>query len=113
MNPAPLAAAGDTRLRPVAQWRMALRDIVGGLAAYRVWSMLARMDIKQRYRRSILDRLATITMMVGPAIGAVQQAVGIGRRSSSLPGDGHHHWGGVGGDGEGAVPSSKRHWCAR
>lgn len=65
MSNPPTAAERLTRLKPVAQWRLAMRDIVGGLAAYRVWSMLARMDIKQRYRRSILGPFwITITMMV-------------------------------------------------
>lgn len=49
----------------VPQWRMAVSDLVDGLKAHRVWMMLARMDIKQRYRRSVLGPFwITITMIV-------------------------------------------------
>jgi ABC-type polysaccharide/polyol phosphate export permease len=49
----------------IAQWRMALRDLVDGLRAHRVWTMLARMDIRQRYRRSVLGPFwITITMII-------------------------------------------------
>ncbi|TZF91233.1 ABC transporter permease [Lysobacter lacus] len=61
----------------VSQWRLAFRDVVEGLRAHRVWSRLARMDIKQRYRRSILGPFwITITMIVfiaavGPLYGVL------------------------------------------
>lgn len=59
----------------VPQWRMAWNDLIDGLKAHRVWMMLARMDIKQRYRRSVLGPFwITITMIifilaVGPLYG--------------------------------------------
>lgn len=52
-------------LTMVPQWRMAVSDLVDGLKAHRVWMLLARMDIKQRYRRSVLGPFwITITMMI-------------------------------------------------
>lgn len=62
-------------LKVVSQWRMALSDLIDGLKAHRVWMMLARMDIKQRYRRSVLGPFwITITMIIwivaiGPLYG--------------------------------------------
>jgi len=62
-------------LKVVPQWRMALSDLIDGLKAHRVWMMLARMDIKQRYRRSVLGPFwITITMIIwilaiGPLYG--------------------------------------------
>jgi lipopolysaccharide transport system permease protein len=64
-----------------AQWRLALGDLVGGIRAHRVWMMLARMDIRQRYRRSVLGPFwITITMIIfilaiGPLYGKL---LGIG-----------------------------------
>ena len=64
-----------TTLPDVSQWRMAARDVAEGLRAHRVWMMLARMDIRQRYRRSVLGPFwITITMIiwilaVGPLYG--------------------------------------------
>ena len=61
--------------RAHSQWQMAMSDFVDGLKAHRVWMMLARMDIKQRYRRSVLGPFwITITMMIfilaiGPLYG--------------------------------------------
>jgi lipopolysaccharide transport system permease protein len=55
----------DTAWKPVSQWRMATNDLVEGLKAHRVWMMLARMDIRQRYRRSVLGPFwITITMVI-------------------------------------------------
>jgi ABC-type polysaccharide/polyol phosphate export permease len=55
----------DTPLRAVPQWRLAWDDLVAGLRARRVWMLLARMDIKQRYRRSIIGPFwITITMII-------------------------------------------------
>jgi ABC-type polysaccharide/polyol phosphate export permease len=55
----------DPALRPVPQWRLAVRDLVEGLRARRVWVLLARMDIKQRYRRSVIGPFwITITMII-------------------------------------------------
>lgn len=60
-----------------SQWRLALRDVVEGMRAHRVWSRLARMDIRQRYRRSVLGPFwITITMIVfiaaiGPLYGVL------------------------------------------
>ena len=48
-----------------SQGRLAVSDLVNGLKAHRVWMLLARMDIKQRYRRSVLGPFwITITMMI-------------------------------------------------
>jgi ABC-type polysaccharide/polyol phosphate export permease len=44
---------------------LAMRDILGGLAAWRLWTMLGWLDIRQRYRRSILGAFwLTISMGV-------------------------------------------------
>ena len=52
-------------LKPVSQWRMAVNDLVDGMKARRVWMMLAKMDIRQRYRRSVIGPFwITITMMI-------------------------------------------------
>jgi ABC-type polysaccharide/polyol phosphate export permease len=48
-----------------SQAARAFRDLVDGLRMHRVWTMLARMDIRQRYRRSILGPFwITIAMIV-------------------------------------------------
>ncbi|OGT54902.1 MAG: ABC transporter permease [Gammaproteobacteria bacterium RIFCSPHIGHO2_12_FULL_63_22] len=52
-------------IKPVSQWRMAIDDLVEGLKAHRVWMMLAKMDIRQRYRRSVIGPFwITITMVI-------------------------------------------------
>ena len=52
-------------IKSVPQWRMAIDDLVEGLKAHRVWMMLARMDIRQRYRRSVIGPFwITITMVI-------------------------------------------------
>lgn len=52
-------------LKRIPQWRMAASDLIDGLKAHRVWMMLARMDIRQRYRRSVLGPFwITITMII-------------------------------------------------
>lgn len=57
--------SGEVSWKVVSQWRMAVRDVVDGLKLHRVWMMLARMDIKQRYRRSVLGPFwITITMII-------------------------------------------------
>lgn len=64
-----------TRARSDTQWRMAVDDLADGFRARRVWMMLARMDIRQRYRRSVLGPFwITITMVIfivaiGPLYG--------------------------------------------
>ena len=40
--------------RPESLWQVALRDIVTGLADYRLWMFLGWQDIKQQYRRSVI-----------------------------------------------------------
>jgi lipopolysaccharide transport system permease protein len=51
--------------RQPSQARLAFRDLVEGLRAHRVWLLLARMDIRQRYRRSVLGPFwITITMVI-------------------------------------------------
>jgi len=58
VNSAALAAS-----RP--QWRLALDDVIEGLRARAVWGELARMDIRQRYRRSVLGPFwITISMVI-------------------------------------------------
>ena len=57
---AAMAAPGQA-----SQWRLALDDVREGLRARAVWSELARMDIRQRYRRSILGPFwITIAMII-------------------------------------------------
>lgn len=52
-------------LKSVPQWRLALKDLADGLRAHRVWMMLAKMDIRQRYRRSVLGPFwITLTMVI-------------------------------------------------
>jgi lipopolysaccharide transport system permease protein len=66
-----------------SQAAKAAQDLVDGLRMHRVWSMLARMDIRQRYRRSILGPFwITIAMIVWIlAIGPLySQLLGIGSR---------------------------------
>jgi ABC-2 type transport system permease protein len=55
-----------------SQWRLAVRDVFEGVLAYRVWSRLARMDIKQRYRRSVLG-----PFWITIATGATAVAMGL------------------------------------
>lgn len=60
-----MSGIGLKAYKPVSQWRLAIRDLKEGLEARRVWMMLARMDIRQRYRRSILGPFwITITMII-------------------------------------------------
>ncbi len=60
-----------------SQLQLAWKDIVDGIRAYPVWVTLSAMDIRQRYRRSILGPFwITITMMVlilgmGPLYGTL------------------------------------------
>jgi lipopolysaccharide transport system permease protein len=57
--------AASSLPRPPSQARLAMRDLVDGLRAHRVWLLLARMDIRQRYRRSVLGPFwITITMVI-------------------------------------------------
>jgi ABC-type polysaccharide/polyol phosphate export permease len=66
-----------------SQSEKAARDLVDGMRMHRVWAMLARMDIRQRYRRSILGPFwITIAMIVWIlAIGPLySRLLGIGSR---------------------------------
>lgn len=71
------AATIAPAIEETSQFRRAVDDIVSGARAYPVWATLARMDIRQRYRRSILGPFwITITMMVlilgmGPLYGSL------------------------------------------
>jgi lipopolysaccharide transport system permease protein len=68
---------------PETQSAKAWADFVDGLRMHRVWTMLARMDIRQRYRRSILGPVwITIAMVVWIlAIGPLySRLLGIGSR---------------------------------
>jgi len=59
------------------QKELALKDVAEGFVGYRVWMTLAMLDIRQRYRRSVLGPFwITITMVVlivgvGPLYGAL------------------------------------------
>ena len=61
--------------KQASQWRLAARDLMDGLRARRVWMLLAQMDIRQRYRRSVIGPFwITITMVIwilaiGPLYG--------------------------------------------
>jgi lipopolysaccharide transport system permease protein len=76
-------AAADNSRGMGAQSRKAASDLIDGLKMHRVWMQLARMDIRQRYRRSILGPFwITITMIIwilaiGPLYGHL---LGIGSR---------------------------------
>ncbi|MEO8160682.1 MAG: ABC transporter permease [Arenimonas sp.] len=66
-----------------AQTAKAAKDFADGMRMHRVWTMLARMDIRQRYRRSILGPFwITIAMIVWIlAIGPLySRLLGIGSR---------------------------------
>ncbi|CAN5292740.1 ABC transporter permease [soil metagenome] len=56
----------DARVwKTTSQWRLAITDLIEGLQAHRVWVLLARMDIKQRYRRSVIGPFwITIAMVI-------------------------------------------------
>jgi lipopolysaccharide transport system permease protein len=77
------AAAERAALASDSQAAKAARDLADGLRMHRVWTMLARMDIRQRYRRSILGPFwITIAMIVWiAAIGPLYSLLlGIGSR---------------------------------
>ena len=60
-----MSESADKAWRPVSQGRLALNDLRDGLRAHRVWMLLARMDIRQRYRRSVIGPFwISITMVV-------------------------------------------------
>jgi lipopolysaccharide transport system permease protein len=56
----------ETRVwKTTSQWRLAITDLIEGLQAHRVWVLLAQMDIKQRYRRSVIGPFwITIAMVI-------------------------------------------------
>lgn len=67
----------------MSQWRRAANDFADGIRAHQVWSRLARMDIRQRYRRSVLGPFwITITMVIFiTAIGPLySMLLGIGSK---------------------------------
>lgn len=54
-----------TEWTPASQWRLAVSDVVEGVRARRIWMLLAKMDVRQRYRRSVLGPFwITITTMI-------------------------------------------------
>ena len=53
-----------------AAWAMAIADLRGGVAAWRLWSLMARNDIRHRYRRSVLGPF-WLTLSVTILIGAL------------------------------------------
>jgi ABC-type polysaccharide/polyol phosphate export permease len=74
-------SAAESMLKAVPQWRLAINDLVAGIKARRVWLMLAKMDIRQRYRRSVIGPFwITITMVIWiAAIGPLySHLLGIG-----------------------------------
>ena len=59
-----MSAAAEA-VAATSQWRLAAADVANGLRAHAVWTELARMDIRQRYRRSILGPFwITIAMVI-------------------------------------------------
>src|SRR5687767_1879949 len=64
--PAPPERLETRSRRPASSLSsLAVRDILDGLAAWRLWSMLGWLDIRQRYRRSMLGAFwLTISMGV-------------------------------------------------
>lgn len=54
----------------------ALRDLGAGLASYNVWLMLAWMEVRQRYRRSVLGPF-WLTISTGALIGVMGPLYGI------------------------------------
>jgi len=69
--------------KATSQARLAWNDLKDGLKAHRVWVRLARMDIKQRYRRSILGPFwITLTMIIWiVALGPLySHLLGVGSR---------------------------------
>lgn len=54
---------------------MAADDVRGGIAAWRLWSLMARNDIRQRYRRSVLGPL-WLTMSLAILIGTLSVLYG-------------------------------------
>lgn len=61
--------------KPVSQARLAARDLLDGLKAHRIWMTLARMDIRRRYRRSVIGpfwitiAMVAFIMAIGPLYG--------------------------------------------
>jgi len=73
----------ETEWKAVSQGRKAWNDLADGLRLHRVWTQLGRMDIKQRYRRSILGPFwITLTMIIWiTAIGPLYSVLlGLGSR---------------------------------
>lgn len=55
----------SSSMKSTPQWRLAVDDLIDGLKAHRVWMLLAQMDIKQRYRRSVIGPFwITISMVI-------------------------------------------------
>lgn len=75
--------SSPTPWKAVSQARLAMNDLRDGLRAHRVWMLLAKMDIKQRYRRSVIGPFwITITMIIWiMAIGPLySHLLGIGSK---------------------------------
>lgn len=78
-----MSAAVDSSLGILAQSRKAGQDLKNGVKLHRIWRLLAAMDIRQRYRRSILGPFwITITMVIWIlAIGPLySHLLGLGSR---------------------------------
>ena len=64
-----LAPASSAPLPP-SQTALALRDVVEGACAFRLWGMLGWQDIRQRYRRSTLGPF-WLTISMGALVGGL------------------------------------------
>ena len=64
-----LAPASSTPLPP-SQTALALRDVVEGACAFRLWGMLGWQDVRQRYRRSTLGPF-WLTISMGALVGGL------------------------------------------
>ena len=62
-------------MKPTSKLRLAIADVVDGLRSVRIWPMLGWLDVRQRYRRSVLGpfwlTISTGVMLVvmGPLYG--------------------------------------------
>jgi ABC-type polysaccharide/polyol phosphate export permease len=68
---------GASDLHPAGMTQRASEDILGGLSSWRLWSMLGWLDIRQRYRRSMLGAFwLTISMgVMVVALGALYSSL--------------------------------------
>lgn len=61
----PVDQEAEIVFTPISQTRLALEDVIDGLAKWPIWFMLSYQDIKLRYRRSVLGPFwLTISMAI-------------------------------------------------